>query len=99
LLQGSCEGCGPCEADDFGAFDVATASRWKSRSTLTRGLLATSTEAQPLNALSPSVPVTPLIMTTVPLSRTSALADSGACKAPGASTVSSTGTFCRSIGG
>ena len=40
-----------------------------------------------MNAPSPSVPVTPLIITTVPLSRTSALADSGACNRPGASSV------------
>ncbi len=58
-----------------------------------------STEAQPLNAPSPSVPVRPLIITTEPLSRTSALADSGACNRPGASSVSSVGMFCRSIGG
>ena len=38
-------------------------------------------------------------MTTEPLSRTSALADSGACNRPGASSVSSTGMFCRSSGG
>ena len=55
--------------------DIATASFWKSRSSFTSGLLARSTEAQPLNAPSPSVPVTPLIITTEPLSRTSALAD------------------------
>ena len=75
------------------------ASRWKSRSSFTSGLLARSTEAQPLKAPSPSVPVRPLIITTEPLSRTSALADSGACNRPGASSVSSTGMFCRSIGG
>ena len=79
--------------------DIATASRWKSRSSLTSGLLARSTEAQPLNAPSPSVPVRPLIITTEPLSRTSALADSGACSRPGASILISAGMFCRSIGG
>ena len=74
-------------------------SRWKSRSSFTSGLLARSTEAQPLNAPSPSVPVRPLIITIEPLSRTSALADSGACNRPGASSASSTGMFCRSSGG
>ena len=64
---------------------IATSSRWKSRSSFTSGLLARSTDAQPLNAPSPSVPVRPLIITTEPLSRTSALADSGACNRPGAS--------------
>jgi len=78
---------------------AATSRRWKSRSTFTSGLLATSTEAQPLNAPSPSAPVRPLIITTEPLSRTSALAENGACKRPGASRVNSIGTFCRSIGG
>ena len=77
----------------------ATSSRWKSRSSFTSGLLARSTEAQPLNAPSPSVPVRPLIMTTEPLSRTSALAESGLCNRPGASSVRSTGMFCRSSGG
>ena len=77
----------------------ATSSRWKSRSSFTSGLLARSTEAQPLKAPSPSVPVRPLIMTIEPLSRTSALADSGLCSRPGASSVRSTGMFCRSSGG
>ena len=66
---------------------------------MTSGLLARSTEAQPLNAPSPSVPVTPLIITTEPLSRTPALAASGACSRPGASILISAGMFCRSIGG
>ena len=52
-----------------------------------------------MNAPSPSVPVRPLIMTTDPLSRTSALPDSGACRNPGASILNSVGMFCRSIGG
>ena len=38
-------------------------------------------------------------MTIEPLSRTSALADSGACSKPDVSSVSSIGMFCRSIGG
>ena len=74
-------------------------SRWKSRSSFTSGLLARSTDAHPLKAPSPTVPVRPLIITTDPLSRTSARPDSGACSRSGASSVSSTGTFCRSSGG
>jgi hypothetical protein len=74
-------------------------SRWKSRSSFTSGLLARSTEAQPLNAPSPTVPVTPLIITIGPLSRTSALAINGAGNRPGASSVISVGMFCRSSGG
>jgi len=46
-----------------------------------------------MNASSPSVPVTPLIMTTEPLEPDLALADSGACNTPGASSASSTGMF------
>ena len=78
---------------------VAMASFWKSRSSFTSGLLDRSTEAQPLNAASPSAPVTPLIIATEPLSRTSALAVSGACNRSGASILISAGIFCRSIGG
>ena len=77
---------------------IATASFWKSRSSFTSGLLDRSTEAQPLNAASPSAPVTPLIITTEPLSRASALAVSGACNRSGASILISAGMFCRSIG-
>ena len=72
-----------------------TSSRRKSRSSLTSGLLAKSTEAQPSKAPSPMAPDRPLIMTTVPLSRTSALLDSGARKRPGAWSDSSTGMVCR----
>ena len=78
---------------------VAIASFWKSRSSFTSGLLDRSTEAQPLNAASPSAPVTPLIITTEPLSRASALAVSGARNRSGASILISAGIFCRSIGG
>ena len=85
--------------DVAGALAPPRSSRWKSRSSLTSGLLARSTDAQPLNAPSPSAPDRPLIITIEPLSRTSALADSGACSRPGASSVSSTGMFCRSSGG
>jgi hypothetical protein len=88
-----------------GWFDVslvlrvaAMASFWKSRSSFTSGLLDRSTEAQPLNAASPSVPVTPLIITTAPLRRASALATSGARNRSGASILMSAGMFCRSIG-
>ena len=77
---------------------VAMASFWKSRSSFTSGLLDRSTEAQPLNAASPSAPVTPLIITTELLSRTSALAVSGARNRSGASILISAGIFCRSIG-
>ena len=52
-----------------------------------------------MNAASPSAPDRPLIITVEPLSRTSALADTGACSVPGASSVISTGMFCRSSGG
>src|SRR4030081_1247568 len=97
--EGDCEDdCEePGESCDTAAAVAAMSSRWKSRSSFTSGLLATSTDAHPLNAPSPSVPLTPLIMTTEPLIRTSALADNGACKVPGASKLSSTGMFCRSI--
>ena len=91
--------CGDESCEAAGAGRAAMSSRWKSRSSFTSGLLAISTDAQPLKAPSPIVPARPLIITTGPLSRTSALADSGACNIPGASSVSSTGTFCRSIGG
>ena len=80
------------------ALDIATSSRWKSRSSFTSGLLAISTDAQPLNAPSPSAPVRPLIITTEPLSRTSALADSGSATGRAPRNVISTGMFCRSIG-
>src|ERR1700686_4132049 len=93
-----CEGFGE-SWDAIGAVVVPISSRWKSRSSFTSGLLATSAEAQPLKAPSPILPVRPLIMTTEPLSRTSALPDSGARRKPGASSVSSTGMFCRSSGG
>src|SRR5258705_4481138 len=63
---------------------VATASFWKSRSSFTSGLLDRSTEAQPLNAASPRAPVTPLIITTEPLRRASALAGSWARHRAGA---------------
>src|SRR3954468_7283529 len=89
-----------------GWFDVslvlrvaAMASFWKSRSSFTSGLLDRSTEAQPLNAASPSAPVTPLIITTAPLSRTSALAVGGAGTRAGAAILISAGIFCRWIGG
>src|ERR1700736_5117113 len=85
--------------DAIGAAGAPIWSRWKSRSNFTSGLLATSAEAQPLKAPSPILPVRPLIMTTEPLSRTSALPDSGARSMPGASSVNSTGMFCRSSGG
>ena len=95
LLHGCCGPCGD-EAPPFA--EEAMSSRWKSRSSLTSGLLERSADAQPLNAPSPSVPETPLTITTAPLSRSSALADSGAASAPGASNLSSTGMFCRSPG-
>src|SRR5882724_11661113 len=85
--------------DAIGAVVAPISSRWKSRSSFTSGLLATSAEAQPLKAPSPILPVRPLIITTEPLNRTSALPDSGARSMPGASSVNSTGMFCRSIGG
>ena len=68
LLQG-------CAAEPVWLCAIATVSRWKSRSSFTSGLLARSTEAHPLNAPSPSMPVRPLIITTLPLSRTSAFAE------------------------
>ena len=77
---------------------ITTASFWKSRSSFTSGLLDRSNEAQPLNAASPSAPVTPLIITMEPLSRASALAVSGAGNRSGASILISVGIFCRSIG-
>ena len=52
-----------------------------------------------MNAPSPSVPERPLIITTDPLSRSSARPETGACSRPGASIANSVGTFCRSIGG
>src|SRR5438105_13033417 len=78
---------------------VAMASFWKSRSSFTSGLLDRSTEAQPLNAASPSAPLTPLIITTEPLRRASALAVSGARHRSGASILIAAGIFRRSIGG
>src|SRR5271170_7445553 len=89
-----CESCEPA-----GVVAVAMSSRWKSRSSFTSGLLETSTDAHPLNTPSPIVPERPLIMMTEPLRRTSALPDNGACRTPGASRESSSGTFCRSSGG
>src|SRR6185312_2355202 len=89
------QGCEPELSDDL---DSGILSRWKSRSTLTSGLLAASTEAQPVKGPSPSFPVTPLNVTSEPLNRTSALADNGACRRSGASSVRSTGTFWWAIG-
>ena len=89
----------PAAPGDAPLAESRASSRWKSRSSFTSGLLAISTEAQPLNAPSPSAPLRPLIITTEPLSRTSALPDSGLGSRPGASSVRSTGMFCRSSGG
>src|SRR5258707_11532750 len=77
---------------------VATASFWKSRSSFTSGLLDRSTEAQPLNAASPSAPVTPLIITTEPLRRASALGVGAGRHRAGAASLISVGIFSPSRG-
>ena len=70
-------------------------SCWKSRSTFTNGLLARSTEAQPLNLPPSSDPDRPLMRSICPLMRTSALAVRERVSTPGASSVNSVGMFCR----
>ena len=62
-LQGRCSPCGGGLA-----LAAARSSRWRSSSSFTSGLLDRPAKALPLNAPSPSVPLTPMIISFAPLS-------------------------------
>ena len=75
---------------------TARSRRWKSRSILTTGLLAKSTETNPLNLFGPIVPASDLIVSSDPFVLTSALPRAASCSKPGASTVNSSPAPCPS---
>ena len=92
LLQGA----NPASGDVARSFEVAMSSRWKSRSSFTSGLLERSTEAQPLKAPSPIVPVSAVDHHDRAVEpRLRPWPTAGLDNRSGASTVSSTGMFCR----